>query len=53
VRIAVRDRSRAPPAPLPPSSERLSGRGLQLVSAVARRWGVEPLADGKLVWAEL
>jgi anti-sigma regulatory factor (Ser/Thr protein kinase) len=52
-RIGVRDRSPALPAPPPPSPERLSGRGLQLVSAVAGRWDVEPLADGKVIWAEL
>jgi hypothetical protein len=30
-----------------------SGRGLHLVGALARAWGVEPSADGKTVWAEL
>jgi anti-sigma regulatory factor (Ser/Thr protein kinase) len=53
VRIAVRDRSRAEPAPQEPSVHRLSGRGLLLVSTLARRWGVEPRPDGKVVWAEL
>jgi anti-sigma regulatory factor (Ser/Thr protein kinase) len=53
LRIAVRDGSRAIPAPQEPSAHRLSGRGLVLVSALARRWGVEPLPDGKVVWAEL
>ena len=53
VRIGVRDRSRALPAPQEPSVHRLSGRGLLLVAALASRWGVEPRPDGKVVWAEL
>jgi anti-sigma regulatory factor (Ser/Thr protein kinase) len=53
VRVAVRDRShlmpamRVDPAPMP------SGRGLRLVAALSRRWGVDVMADGKVVWAEL
>jgi serine phosphatase RsbU (regulator of sigma subunit) len=31
----------------------MTGRGLRLVSAIACRWGVEPSAEGKVVWAEL
>jgi anti-sigma regulatory factor (Ser/Thr protein kinase) len=30
-----------------------AGRGLLLVSRVARRWGVRPADGGKVVWAEL
>ena len=30
-----------------------SGRGLQLVTAVAQRWGSYPTRGGKVVWAEL
>ena len=30
-----------------------SGRGLQLVDALADRWGERELAGGKLVWAEI
>lgn len=29
------------------------GRGLVLLSGLAQRWGVEPRADGKTVWALL
>jgi hypothetical protein len=47
VRISVRDGS--PDAPLAPSR----GHGLGLVAAVARRWASDPLADGKIVWAEM
>ena len=53
LRIGVRDGSRAMPAPQEPAPQRLSGRGLLLVSALASRWGVQPLTDGKVVWAEL
>jgi hypothetical protein len=30
-----------------------TGRGLQLVGAVAVRWGTELADDGKTVWVEL
>ena len=30
-----------------------AGRGLLLVSRLARRWGVRPADGGKVVWAEL
>jgi hypothetical protein len=29
------------------------GRGLQLVAALAHRWGFRPSEDGKVVWVEL
>lgn len=52
VRIAVRDA-----VPLADAGHgRLvtkPGHGLDLVAKLARRWAVEPLADGKVVWAEL
>jgi hypothetical protein len=35
----------------PPGSE--SGRGLQLVDALASRWGARHRGDGKVVWFEL
>jgi anti-sigma regulatory factor (Ser/Thr protein kinase) len=53
VRISVRDGSAAPPLPCDAESMAVSGRGLALVGAVAARWGVEELDDGKAVWAEL
>ena len=31
----------------------LSGRGLAMVAALAKRWGVEALGTGRCVWAEL
>ena len=36
---------------LPPESE--SGRGLQLVEALANEWGARERVDGKVVWFEL
>jgi hypothetical protein len=50
LRIAVRDM-----IPLG-DGERLvtrPGHGLDVVAKIAERWAVEPLADGKVVWAEL
>ncbi len=31
----------------------MTGRGLALVAATADRWGAEPLAGGKMMWAEV
>jgi anti-sigma regulatory factor (Ser/Thr protein kinase) len=36
-----------------PSSEEESGRGVLLVSRLARRWGVSRIPTGKVVWFEL
>lgn len=49
VRISVADA-----APLPDGGfVALPGHGLDVVSKVAVRWAVEPLPDGKVVWAEV
>jgi anti-sigma regulatory factor (Ser/Thr protein kinase) len=53
VRILVRDRSHVLPAMRDRSLTAPSGRGLRLVGALAMRWGVDRLPDGKVVWAEL
>ncbi|MFV2105495.1 ATP-binding protein [Micromonospora sp. LOL_015] len=34
-------------------SDALNGRGLGIVAALARRWGVEPAGSGRCVWAEI
>lgn len=52
VRVAVRDRSAVFPQPREAMPTALGGRGLGLVGAIAR-WGVEAVAGGKTVWAEL
>jgi anti-sigma regulatory factor (Ser/Thr protein kinase) len=51
--ISVHDAS--PVLPIPRDQELMaqSGRGLGLVAAVSRRWGVDLTPDGKVVWAEL
>jgi anti-sigma regulatory factor (Ser/Thr protein kinase) len=53
VRIAVHDRAATMPAVLAFDAKRHSGRGMPLISAMARRWGVEVTPEGKTVWAEL
>jgi CheY-like chemotaxis protein/anti-sigma regulatory factor (Ser/Thr protein kinase) len=53
LRIEVRDEAEGAPDPQAPDTARESGRGLLLVSAMADAWGVEPLRDGKVVWADL
>jgi anti-sigma regulatory factor (Ser/Thr protein kinase) len=53
VRISVQDRSRAPVAQRHYHPDALTGRGLAVVGALSRSWGVRPTADGKVIWAEL
>jgi anti-sigma regulatory factor (Ser/Thr protein kinase) len=53
VRIRVRDRSHAVPALRGDPGVSSSGRGMRIVSALASRWGVDHVPDGKVVWAEL
>jgi anti-sigma regulatory factor (Ser/Thr protein kinase) len=55
VRVEVADASLDPPTPRAGGGpEDTSGRGLLLVEAMARSWGVDRQADdGKVVWFEL
>lgn len=54
VRVTITDESPVPPRPVTASDELAEGgRGLQLVDALAQRWGVDTSAGGKLVWFEL
>jgi len=54
VRIGVRDLAPdAVVACLPPSPERIGGRGLFLVDRLARRWGIDRGDRTKTVWFEL
>lgn len=50
VRIAVRDMM-----PLGDGEQLVTatGHGLDVVAKIARRWAVEPLPDGKVIWVEL
>ncbi|MEU8513324.1 ATP-binding protein [Kitasatospora sp. NPDC048722] len=52
LRVSVADESPTLPEqrPLPELAE--SGRGLQLVAGLSRRWGVDPQQRGKSVWFE-
>jgi hypothetical protein len=53
VRVSVRDRSSAPAALRHYHADALTGRGLGVVAAISRAWGVQPARDGKVIWAEL
>jgi anti-sigma regulatory factor (Ser/Thr protein kinase) len=53
LRVEVGDHS--PQLPIVKDYDRtaVTGRGLQLVAALADRWGVEPSDNGKVVWFEI
>lgn len=53
VRIAVTDGSRTLPVRRDPDDTADRGRGLLLVEALSRRWGVDAQPRGKRVWGEL
>ena len=53
VRVEVADENPRLPSPVFVSVDALSGRGLQLVQAVASSWGIETHDSGKVVWFEL
>ena len=53
VRLEVEDRSRVAPVRPVAGVDAMTGRGISLVEAVSRRWGVEQLPGGKTVWSEL
>jgi MEDS: MEthanogen/methylotroph, DcmR Sensory domain/Histidine kinase-like ATPase domain len=53
LRISVQDWSSTRPIMGDGSPAARSGRGLRIVAAVSRDWGVEFGLDGKTVWAEL
>jgi anti-sigma regulatory factor (Ser/Thr protein kinase) len=51
IRVEVADASPVFPGPVKVST--MSGRGLQLIEALAETWGAERRPWGKIVWAEL
>ena len=53
VLVEVTDASTEPPRPRTPGTDEPSGRGLQIVAAMADDWGVVPLRSGKRVWAHV
>ena len=53
VLIEVRDRATYQPRKLRPDEDDEHGRGLQIVSALATRWGTRPTEHGKAVWCVL
>lgn len=53
IRVSVTDDAPGQPQPRSPSPSEPRGRGLHLVQALSRNWGVEPAGRGKQVWAEL
>ena len=53
LRIAVADGSAIRPVVRALCHDRPRGRGLQLVEAIADRWGAEDYRGGKRVWFEL
>jgi anti-sigma regulatory factor (Ser/Thr protein kinase) len=55
VHVSVTDPGGGVPRPMHPSVFDVRGRGLELVAALADRWGVEPTGtgSGKTVWLEI
>lgn len=53
VRVSVTDRSHLLPAMEVVDAEAVGGRGLMLVAALSRDWGVVKLPWGKRVWADV
>lgn len=53
VRIEVADHSDQLPVHRHVGDDATSGRGIALLDALAARWGVEILPDGKRVWFEV
>ena len=57
IRIEVADTNPAIPRPLDLDAHRSGGRGMQIVAAMAQRWGSRAAVwaghTGKVVWAEL
>lgn len=53
LRVEVADEGVGSVAPRDATDEETSGRGIALVEAMARRWGVEETPRGKTVWFEV
>lgn len=53
VRLEITDASPVAPAPRGPVRGQPGGHGLVIVQRLCRAWGSTPLAEGKVVWAEI
>lgn len=53
LRIEVRDENTRMPSPAGTPQDATSGRGLEVVTAIAASWGTQRDGDGKVVWAEI
>jgi anti-sigma regulatory factor (Ser/Thr protein kinase) len=53
VRVAVSDRSPAPPQVMPMEPTRVGGNGMRIIDSLASTWGFEPVEGGKAVWFEV
>lgn len=53
VRVEVADRSGRAPRPRHAQGDDTDGRGLELVTGLADRWGWRPEAGGKSIWCEV
>ncbi len=53
VRVEVEDGGHDVPRRSDFGDQAATGRGLGLVAALSRAWGVEPRPEGKVVWAEI
>ena len=53
IRVEIADRDPQPVMSRSFNPEALGGRGLHLVEALAREWGVRDAKPGKTVWFEL
>jgi anti-sigma regulatory factor (Ser/Thr protein kinase) len=53
VAVEVYDRAPGVPVACAPGPGAESGRGLQIVAALAADWGWGPTANGKVTWAEI
>jgi anti-sigma regulatory factor (Ser/Thr protein kinase) len=53
IRVEVSDHGQGQPVPRSPTAREQSGRGLQIVQALAEDWGITTSTNGKLVWFTL